>query len=255
MACLLELPDDMLRIVATQDSSVACNLREAHLSLATLLDSYCKELKKGMYRFRAAGSAGCFFQRNGRRAICNHRYGWAEGSALPSIGRHSWTVHVEHVDPKTRLGMVIGVCDEAGIHGWGLHPYYGEVWRAFWQGPPCPAQNPSAIPWRYDPTLPHTKQGRVEYAVRNRPPPPPGFPDSNDLRIMLGLAFSEGATFFDMVIDVTCTGSHSANTPHCAFSPHSGACTVCGTGDVRCGRGLRRIRDDVQDQGAGPQSS
>ena len=51
---------------------------------------------------------------------------WAAGSLLPTSGTCSWLVRIE----RCRTGrMVIGVCDAAGVCGWGMEPCSGALVR------------------------------------------------------------------------------------------------------------------------------
>ena len=87
---------------------------------------------------------------------------WMSGGLLPNIGRISWRIRVEHGDMGD---MIIGVCNAASTHAWGLDIRFGMLYRCSRNADGSRAGNCS-----------------------NRPPPPDGWPDGHMSRIMVNEA-------------------------------------------------------------------
>ena len=51
----------------------------------------------------------------------------ASGPVLPTTGRSTWGVRIDHA---SQGGMLIGVCDEMELCGWGMSPYSGKIHHA-----------------------------------------------------------------------------------------------------------------------------
>ena len=249
MLPLLALPDDLLLLIASNDTGVACCLRETHPLLACLLAEGCKRAKLDRQYSWASPSGMVVFVK--RVLVCVSNNAWATCLPLPSVGKHVFRVAIEQ---SIHGGMCIGVSDNESLHGWGLNPCYGEVSRAvarvllLYFSPRASRQSwlphaTLAVGWTQYSTHKSTTHiatctqhiaigqstrtacatltptysditrgltrtptqlwraqwsprrcpypvgapGRVEYAVRRDPPPPAGFPDGNDRRIVQGL--------------------------------------------------------------------
>ena len=176
----------MLLLVAEHDrAAAAVKLREVHSSLARLLANRCEDIKfKRHFSWVPTETHGCRIAADRSTLQCESPHGWSAAAPLPTTGCHRWSVQVKKANDGA---MLIGVCDEAGRNAWGLNPSYGEVWRAKWT---------SHTIWSAE------QAGGVQYAVYHHPPPPAGFPDANEKRIMLGLRHTFGATPLDAVVDV-----------------------------------------------------
>ena len=80
-------------------------------------------------------------------------YPWASGSLLPTAGKSSWNLKIERSVGIT----LVGVCNAAATHSWGLYLYSGRLLRY--------TRNVNGM--------------RVDNS-----PPPRGFPDGNNSQVL-----------------------------------------------------------------------
>ena len=141
---LLGLPEELLHLVADA-------LLHKHLPSALRLSQACTALRGRLAAVRAAAEArrlrwvaevtdtNVLATSDEGRALTRVGYGqggiwghegdaWAAGSLLPTVGRVSFSVRIER-SRSHRGVMHIGVCTAANTDGWGLHPFYGKLWR------------------------------------------------------------------------------------------------------------------------------
>ena len=159
---LLELPWDILQQHVLQqlldsDPTAALRLamvcRDVRLCLLPLVDHFISHHRvhwAKMHGCELDGAAIAVTTRDGSRVA--GRDSWAACDLLPTTGRSTWEVKINHT--FSNRGMVmIGVCEETSHQAWALYAFTGTLRRCRLQ---CDAVRCGGAPWEGWPDFDHT---------------------------------------------------------------------------------------------------
>lgn len=180
---LLELPDDLQMRIARALNVVssaavlrfACACHELKVRLVSVL----QDVSARRLRWEKNLSCKMKIGADGRSVSCTSRdavNGWIAGAILPTFGRFSFSVHVNHTTNVWGGSLIIGVCNVENNHSWGLSLNKGMLIRELKQD----GLVTNAV-WLNEPGIPD-----------QHIPPPPGFPDGANTQLMFD---SSGAPF------------------------------------------------------------
>ena len=150
---LLLLPDELLvaaaSVLLASDLPSVLRLRQACKTLRSKLEPVRAEAEARQLRWMPDATVGHSISNKYRTltSVSTGEYPWAAATLLPTVGQSFWRVRVDVRANEEDGGMLLGVCDQAGNHAWGLDLAEGKLFRASRGGDGVPIRSVTPAGW------------------------------------------------------------------------------------------------------------